>query len=274
MGRLRPSGAHRPVPILPVRATRMKGISEFAQNAITWADTILNHRAVVSLIMLYNGIMLLLNPWDSPNGMVQGICIAIAIAAVGIIAHAVTRKMRNIGAYLPAVIALAAAIFLYFDPVFPADILRYLIACTVLAAGVLDLAQAIGLTRFYRRGSSLNDQEAGKTDSGKETEEIRSLVHTTVKGEIDKRIDATQKLFSWFSKNIKTEWMTGIFMTVFGLFLLFFPFIGNGVLAIVSSISMIFISLASLYRIWKSKRTMPHGQPSDAANGHSGKAVP
>ena len=98
--------------------------------------------------------MLLVQSGDATRGMAMGIAMAIALAAGGIIAEALAKRGEKKKAIIPAVLAAGLAVYIYFQPDFFAGILRYLIAASVLMTGLLNLAQALGISRIRRFGNS------------------------------------------------------------------------------------------------------------------------
>ena len=233
----------------------MKNLSELAVQAAGRVDSFLKQRTIVSALMLYEGVMLLVQSGDATRGMAMGIAMAIALAAGGIIAEALAKRSGNWKAVIPAVLAVGLAVYIYFQPDFFAGILRYLIAASVLMTGLFNLAQALGISRIRRSGIREGDGTA-VSDTRSEDGELAGTIRETIKKEISKRIDPTKLLLGRLGKSIASVWITGFLMTALGIYLFFRSVEGNSLLAVVSGIVMIITSLADLIAAYRMKHTM------------------
>ena len=70
----------------------MKNLTEWAVQLAGRVDSFLKQRTIVALLMLYEGVMLLVQSGNTTRGMAMGIAIAVALAAGGIIAEALAQR--------------------------------------------------------------------------------------------------------------------------------------------------------------------------------------
>ena len=243
----------------------MANPSELVTQIAGRVDSFLKQRTVISVLMLYEGVMLLVNPGNATRGMATGIAVAIALAAGGIIAEALAKHGGGKQAILPALLAVGLAVYIYFQPDLFVGILRYLIAASVLMTGLLNLAQAFGISVIRKQG-----EEAGKGAPAPETQGegggMRAVIRKTLKSEIDRRLKPTQNLFSRMGKSIVSVWITGIVMTALGIFLFFQSVEGDWLLSVVSGILMIITSLTDLVAAYKMKKALKAEQASSDAS--------
>ena len=85
----------------------MKNLTEWAVQLAGRVDSFLKQRTIVALLMLYEGVMLLVQSGNTTRGMAMGIAIAIALAAGGIIAEALAQRGGKKKAIIPAILAIA-----------------------------------------------------------------------------------------------------------------------------------------------------------------------
>ena len=115
-------------------------------------DAFTKKRVVAALLMAYEGVMLLMRPRMAARGMAQGICIGVALAAVGFLSDAIPKK--QIRTCVLSGIALVASVYFYFFPDGMAMYLRYVMALVILAAGLMHLLQAARMNRLLRLNDS------------------------------------------------------------------------------------------------------------------------
>ena len=233
----------------------MKSLSERVEQMAGRVDSFLKQRWIVALLMLYEGIMLLVHSENTTRGMAMGIAVAVALAAGGIIAEILANRGGKKKALIPAVLAVGLAAYVYFQPDFFAGILRYLIAASVLMAGLLNLSQALGISKIRKRGKKAGDRTAVPETPG-EDGEMADTVRKTLQTEIDKRIDPTRILLIRLGRSVASVWITGFLMTALGIFLFFRSVEGNSLLAVVSGIVMITTSVADLIAVFRMKQAL------------------
>lgn len=243
---------------------KMANLSELITRIAGRVDSFMKQRTVIAVLMLYEGVMLLIYPGDATKGMATGIAVAIALAAGGIIAEALAKQGGKKQAILPALLGIGLAVYIYFQPDFFVGILRYLIAGSVLMTGLLNLAQAFGISVIRKQG-----EEAGKGAPAPETQGegggMRAVIRKTLKSETDRRLKPTQNLFSRMGKSIVSVWITGIVMTALGIFLFFQSVEGDWLLSVISGILMIITSLSDLVAAYKMKQALKKEQASPDA---------
>ena len=237
----------------------MKNLSEWAAQLAGRVDSFLKQRTIVAVLMLYEGVMLLVQSGEATRGMAMGIAMAIALTAGGMIVEALASRGEKKKAILPAVLAIGLAVYIYFQPDFFAGILRYLIAASVLVTGLLNLAQAFGISRIRKFGNEAGDEAAvPKTHS--ENQEMTDAIRQTLKSEIDKRLKPTRTLFSRLGKSAVSIWITGFLMTALGIYLFLNSVEGDRLLSVISGIVMIVTSLADLVAACGMKQALKTGK--------------
>lgn len=245
----------------------MKNLTEWAVRLAGRVDSFLKQRTIVAVLMLYEGVMLLVESGNATRGMAMGIAIAIALAAGGIIAETLAQRGGKKKAIFPAILAIGLAVYIYFEPDFFAGILRYLIAASILMTGLLNLAQVFGISKIRRSGNKAVD-EANASGTRSENSEMADTIRKTVETEIDKRIKPMRVLLSKLGKSAVSVWITGFLMTALGIYLLFRSVEGDRLMCLISGIIMIVTSLADLIAAYKMKQALKAGEtdPSDEKN--------
>ena len=238
----------------------IKNLSEWAAQIAGRVDSFMKQRAIVALLMLYEGVMLLVQSQDSTRAMATGIAVAIALAAGGILAEALAKRGGGKKAVIPAVLAAGLAVYCLFQPDMFAGILRYLIAASVLMTGLLNLAQAFGISKLRMQGNLAEGEAAAPAAPG-EGGNIAGTIRKTVKNEIDKHIGPARILLGSLGKSVAAVWITGFLMTALGIVLFFRSVEGNTLLSVVSGVLMIFTSLADLVAAYRMKQALKTGQP-------------
>lgn len=242
----------------------IKNLSEWAVQIAGRVDSFMKQRTIVAVLMLYEGILLLLQSGNTARDMATGVASVIALAAGGIIAEALIKRGGKKKAILPAILAAGLAVYCLFQPDLFAGILRYLIAASVLMTGLLNLAQAFGISKLRKDGDKAED-EAAVSETNSEGDEITDTIRKTLKNAIDKHIEPTRTLLSGLRKSVASVWITGFLMTALGIYLFFRSVEGNTLLAMISGILMIITSLADLIAAFKMKQALKTGQPDRPA---------
>ena len=243
----------------------MANPSELVTQIAGRVDSFLKQRTVISVLMLYEGVMLLVNPGNATRGMATGIAVAIALAAGGIIAEALAKHGGGKQAILPALLAVGLAVYIYFQPDLFVGILRYLIAASVLSTGLLNLAQAFGISVIRKRGKEAGDEEPVPETQG-EDGRMTTTIRKVLESEIDKRLKSTQSLLGRIKKTTVSVWITGLLMTALGIYLIFNSVEGDSLLSVVSGILMIVTSLTDLVAAYKMKKALKAEQASSDAS--------
>ena len=241
----------------------MKNLTEWAVQLAGRVDSFLKQRTIVAVLMLYEGVMLLVQSGNTTRGMAMGIAIAVALAAGGIIAEALAQRGGKKKAIIPAILAIGLAAYIYFQPDFFAGIMRYLIAASVLMTGLLNLAQVFSISKIRRSGNKAVD-EAAVSETHSENGKMADTIRKTVKSEIDKRLKPTQTLLGRLGKSTVSVWITGFLMTALGIYLLFRSVEGDRLLCVISGIVMIVTSLADLVAAYKMKQALKAGETCHA----------
>lgn len=242
----------------------MKNLSERVVQLAGRVDSFMKRRTIIAVLMLYQGVMLLVESGNTTRGMAMGIAIAIVLAAGGIIAEVLAKQGGSIKALIPAILAVCLAAYIYFQPDLFAGILQYLIAASVLMTGLLNLAQAFGISAIRRQGNEGGSKAVDSETHGK-GDTMAGTIRKTVKNAIDERTEPTRLLLSRLGKSIAPVWVTGFLMTALGIFLFFRSVEGNSLLAIVCGIVMITTSLSDLVAAYKMKKALKAGQTTDPA---------
>ena len=229
----------------------MKNLSERVAQLAGRVDSFMKQRTIVAVLMLYEGVMLLVQTENPTRDMATGIAIAIALAAGSVIVEALAKRGEKKKAVIPALLAVGLAVYIFFQPDFFAGILRYLVAASVLMTGLLNLAQAFGISKIRMHG----DETAVSETQGKE-DSMAGTVWKTVNSEINRKIEPTRLFLSRIGKSNVSIWITGILMTALGIFLFFRSVEGNLLLARVSGIIMIMTSIADLVAAYKMKKAL------------------
>ncbi len=214
-------------------------------------NALMKQRIITAVLMIYQGIMALLEPNMAAIGMTQGMCITVALAAVGFLIDAYRKKDRKTAAL--SGLALAAAVFFFFNPDPVAGLMRYVIAFSALAVGIVNLFQAT----HANKAVALHESMRQKADQAASHSTITENIQHTIQTEVQNRLSDTEKLVSWISRGKYAAWITGILMTIIGILLLIFSGEGNIVITIISAIFMIAVGVFNLVagiRIWKEKR--------------------
>ena len=236
----------------------MKNLSEWAVQLAGRVDSFLKQRAIVAVLMLYEGIMLLVQSGNATRDMAMGIAIAIALAAGGIIVEALASRGEKKKAIIPAVLAIGLAVYIYSQPDFFAGILRYLIAASILVTGLLNLAQAFGISRIRILGNRTGD-EASVSETHGESKEVADTVRKVLESEIGKRLKPTQTLLGRLGKSTISIWITGFLMTALGIYLFFNSIEGDSLLSVISGVVIIVTSLADLVAAYRMKQSLKNG---------------
>ena len=237
----------------------MKNLSEWAAQLAGRVDSFLKQRTIVAVLMLYEGVILLVQSGEATRGMATGIAIAIALSAGGILAEALAQRDEKKKAIIPAILAIGLAVFIYFQPDFFAGILRYLIAASILMTGLLNLAQAFGISRIRKSGNKAVD-EAKTSETHNENSGMADTIRKTVESEIDRRLKPTRVLLSKLGKSTASVWITGLLMTGLGIYLFFNSIEGDQLLCMISGIIMIITSIADLVAAYKMKQALKTGE--------------
>ena len=236
----------------------MKNLSEWTVQLAGRVDSFLKQRAIVAVLMLYEGIMLLVQSGNATRDMAMGIAIAIALAAGGIIVEALASRGEKKKAIIPAVLAIGLAVYIYSQPDFFAGILRYLIAASILVTGLLNLAQAFGISRIRIHGNKTGD-EASVSETHGESKEVADTVRKVLESEIGKRLKPTRTLIGRLGKSAISIWITGFLMTALGIYLFFNSIEGDSLLSVISGVVMIVTSLADLVAAYRMKQSLKNG---------------
>ena len=229
----------------------MKNLSERVAQLAGRVDSFMKQRTIVAVLMLYEGVMLLVQTENPTRDMATGIAIAIALAAGSEIVEALAKRGEKKKAVIPALLAVGLAVYIFFQPDFFAGILRYLVAASVLMTGLLNLAQAFGISKIRMHG----DETAVSETQGKE-DSMAGTVWKTVNSEINRKIEPTRLFLSRIGKSNVSIWITGILMTALGIFLFFRSVEGNLLLARICGIVMILTSIADLVAAYKMKKAL------------------
>ena len=237
----------------------IKNLSEWAAQIAGRVDSFMKQRTIVALLMLYEGVMLLVQSQDSTRAMATGIAVAIALAAGGILAEALAKRGGGKKAVLPAVLAAGLAVYCLFQPDMFAGILRYLIAASILMTGLLNLAQAFGISRIRKSGNKAVDEE-NTSETHNENSGMADTIRKTVEGEIDKRLKPSRTLFNRLGKSTLSIGITGLLMTALGIYLFFNSIEGDQLLCMISGIIMIVTSIADLVAAYKMKQALKTGE--------------
>ena len=236
----------------------MNHLSEWATQLAGRIDSFMKQRTIVAGLMLYEGVMLLLQSENPTQGMAMGIAIAIALAAGSIIAEALAKRGEKKKAIIPALLAVGLAVYIHFQPGFFAGILRYMIVASVLMTGLLNLSQAFGISKIRKQGNEA-EGEAAVSETQGEGDEMAGTIWKTLNSEINKRIKPTRVLFNRLGRSTASVWITGFLMTALGIYLFFQPVDGNSLLAMISGIVMIITSIADLVAAYKMKQALKAG---------------
>ena len=238
-------------------------MSDKAKNSGSRVDSFLKQRTIVALLMLYEGVMLLVQSGNTTRGMAMGIAIAIALAAGGIIAEALAQRGGKKKAIIPAILAIGLAAYIYFQPDFFAGILRYLIAASVLMTGLLNLAQVFSISKIRRSGNKAVD-EAAVSETHSEIGKMADTIRKTVKSEIDKLLKPARTLLGRLGKSTVSVWITGFLMTALGIYLFFNSIEGDSLLSVISGVVMIVTSLSDLVAAYRMKQALKAGETCHA----------
>ena len=230
----------------------MKNLIEWAVQLAGRVDSFLKQRTIVALLMLYEGVMLLVQPGNTTRGMAMGIAIAIALAAGGIIAEALAQRGGKKKAIIPAILAIGLA-----------GILRYLIAASVLMTGLLNLAQVFSISKIRRSGNKAVD-EAAVSETHSENGKMADTIRKTVKSELDKLLEPARTLLGRLGKSTVSVWITGFLMTALGIYLFFNSIEGDSLLSVISGVVMIVTSLSDLVAAYRMKQALKAGETCHA----------
>ena len=233
----------------------MNNLSERVAKLAGRVDSFMKQRTIVAVLMLYEGVMLLVHSDNPTQGMAKGIAMAIALAAGGIIAEALAKRGGEKETIIPALLTAGVAAYIWFQPGFFAGILRYLIAASVLMTGLLNLAQASGISKIRKNGNEAENRAAASGTQGKDNERA-GTVWKTLNSEVDKRIKPTRDFLGQLGKSTAPVWITGFVMTALGIYLFFRSVEGNSLLAGISGIIMIITSIADLIAAYRMKQAL------------------
>ena len=211
-------------------------------------DALTKTRVISALLMLYEGIMLLIRPHMAARGMAQGICIGIALAAVGFLADAVQKKQVKSGVL--SGIILIMCVYFYFSPDGISMYLRYVMALIILIVGLSHLFQIARLNKLLlmNNGALQALRETARKNS------MTEAVHKTFEEQVDKRIHSTMNLFERLNRGKITAWISAIVMTGVGLFLFIYPVEGNAVMTLICGVSLIGASSVTLWSEYKARK--------------------
>ena len=214
-------------------------------------DALTKQRVIAALIMLYNGIMLLVSPHMAPRGMTQAICVGIALASLGFLVEAYSKKQNK--AVVISILALAAAVYFFICPDGLAYYLRYLLGLVVLSIGLLHLVQAFQTDRVLK----LPDRVAQPFQNVSEKTGMTGALHKAVKDQVDLNLNPTLKMVKWLTRGKYASLISGILLALFGIAILIFPIEGNMTITVIYGTSMVILSLMTLIPaivVWVNQR--------------------
>ena len=109
-------------------------------------ERISRNRLILAIALIVDGILFLLNPGKTVEGMGRAIAISLLLAA-GVMIIAKISVKEPFSRFLPALILLAAGGLMYFFPDVISAYFRIILALLIIINGSVNLLSILGLSR-------------------------------------------------------------------------------------------------------------------------------
>lgn len=249
----------------------MKSWADFIQKVVTRVDRFSSHKMILAVMMLYQGVMLLFHPGTASEGMAKGIAVSMALAVGGILVDREIQKKKDWKAMIPALITMALSGYFYLHPTWLAGTVRYLMAFSVLATGLANLAQTFHLETLLKKNGDFWQKVNRQAEKTAEASTLAEIMMTAFKTDISKRLKPTQDLLTWFHRSGWLSWLTGVLMTVLGVFLLVYSVQGHSMISVIAGAVMAITALADLYQGIQLYRLNRRAKQETSENAHEWK---
>lgn len=241
-----------------------KKIAALFHKTADWFQTLFRNRLIAAVMLLFQGINFILNPGKAMTDMVKSVAMTAAIAAMVSSIGSLTAKDKGSAVWKSlaiSVLLLAGSVWCWMHPQGLDIYLRYAIALFAVYTGLINVLQALNMSRWADAVTEAKAKSEEKLHEVKdqlispmateETERLENSVEHSIEEHIGKRLAPVNQLQTRFSRSTALTMALHILMIILGMALLFFPFETNAVLMTASGITMVMTAVSDLWAAWK-----------------------